>query len=49
MRTGRSWFDPARLRVRAYDVSIEPADPGPVETFAVTVEERRIVVDVPGG
>jgi len=48
LRTGRSRCEPSRLRTRAYDVSIEPADPGPVETFAVTVEARRIVVDVPG-
>ena len=24
LRTGQSWFDPNRVRVRAYDVSVEP-------------------------
>jgi 3-phenylpropionate/trans-cinnamate dioxygenase ferredoxin subunit len=24
--TGRSWFDPARTRVRAYEATVEPAD-----------------------
>jgi 3-phenylpropionate/trans-cinnamate dioxygenase ferredoxin subunit len=62
IRTGQSWFDPARVRVRRYDVTIEAqqplaADPvlqaglerGPyvAETYEVTVERRRIVVDVP--
>jgi len=25
IRTGKSWFDPQRIRVRSYDVSVEPA------------------------
>jgi nitrite reductase/ring-hydroxylating ferredoxin subunit len=25
--TGRSWFDPERTRVRAYEATVEPADP----------------------
>ena len=28
IRTGQSWFDPARVRVRSYDVTLEPALPG---------------------
>lgn len=28
IRTGQSWFDPKRVRVRSYDVAVEPADPG---------------------
>jgi nitrite reductase/ring-hydroxylating ferredoxin subunit len=24
--TGRSWFDPARMRVRAYEATVEPGD-----------------------
>jgi len=26
IRTGQSWCDPERLRVRRYDVSVEPGD-----------------------
>ena len=26
IRTGQSWFDPARVRVRRYEVMVEPAD-----------------------
>jgi 3-phenylpropionate/trans-cinnamate dioxygenase ferredoxin subunit len=63
IRTGQSWCDPARLRVRAYPVSVEPgaallADPdspipghvkGPyvAETYAVSVEDAYVVVEVP--
>jgi 3-phenylpropionate/trans-cinnamate dioxygenase ferredoxin subunit len=28
IRTGQSWFDPARVRVRRYEVAIEGAQPG---------------------
>ena len=66
VRTGQSWFDPARVRVRRYDVSVEPEEPeepidaapapapglvqGPyvAETYSVTLEQRNILVDVPG-
>ena len=65
VRTGQSWFDPAHVRVRRYDVSVEPepvvdmpADsapspglaPGPyiAEMYPVTLEQRNILVDVPG-
>ncbi len=64
VRTGQSWFDPAKVRVRRYQVTLEPEDavagaegalapglePGPyvAETYAVTVERRNVVVDVPG-
>ena len=27
IRTGQSWFDPRKVRVRSYDVSVEPAPP----------------------
>lgn len=33
VRTGQSWIDPQRLRVRRYDVSVEPAAP-PAEAAA---------------
>jgi 3-phenylpropionate/trans-cinnamate dioxygenase ferredoxin subunit len=66
LRTGQSWFDPARVLVRKYEVSVEPGEqlvdevqrppgmeglePGPyvAETFAVSVEQRYVVVDVGG-
>ena len=47
--TGRSLFNPHRVRVRAYEVSVEPPsgveeeDPS-VETYAVTVEADLIVL-----
>ena len=28
IRTGQSWFDPRRVRVRSYDVTLEPVQPG---------------------
>lgn len=39
VRTGRSWCEPKRLRVRTYDVS--------VETYPVEVREENVIVDVP--
>ena len=45
---GRSVFNPHRLRVRAYPVTVEldePEDPS-IETFPVTVERGRVVVHV---
>jgi 3-phenylpropionate/trans-cinnamate dioxygenase ferredoxin subunit len=42
---GRSIFNPHRLRVRSYDVTIETDDPDPsIDTFPVTVERGRVVV-----
>ena len=54
VRTGQSWCDPARLRVRRYEVTVEEAAPAPgmvkgpylVETFPVSVEGSDLVVDV---
>ncbi len=44
---GRSVFNPHRLRVRSYEVTIEPEDEDPsIETFPVTVERGRVVVHV---
>ena len=50
LRTGRSWCDPKRLRVRNYAVSVEPGTklvegPYVAETFPVTVEDEYIVVE----
>jgi 3-phenylpropionate/trans-cinnamate dioxygenase ferredoxin subunit len=51
IRTGQSWFDPKRVRARAYKATIEPGSelvkgPYVAETFPVQVEENYIVVDV---
>ena len=50
--TGRSVFNPHKLRVRAYAVTVEPEeedeDPS-IETFPVDVQRGRLVVHVPGG
>jgi 3-phenylpropionate/trans-cinnamate dioxygenase ferredoxin subunit len=44
---GRSVFNPHKLRVRSYQVTIEPDEPDPsIETFPVTVERDRVVVHV---
>jgi nitrite reductase/ring-hydroxylating ferredoxin subunit len=55
LRTGQSWFDPDRWRVRRYDVEIEnaPLDssatvegPYQAETYPVTVGERYVVIEI---
>ncbi len=51
IRTGQSWCDPNDTKVKAYDVTLEPGEalargPFVAETFAVTVEESYVVVDV---
>lgn len=59
IKTGQSWFDPRRVRVRSYEITVEPEPaetpaagraPGPyvAETYKVDVERRNIVVDIPG-
>ena len=59
LRTGQSWFDPAGVRVRSYEVRLEPADNTPgessgrekgpyvAETYPVSVERQQVVVEVP--
>jgi nitrite reductase/ring-hydroxylating ferredoxin subunit len=52
VRTGRSYCDPRRLRLMQFPIAIEAgADvvegPYVAETFAVTVEDEYIVLDVP--
>ena len=45
--TGRSVFNPHKVRVRTYEVTIEPAEEDPrVETFPVTVEDGLVLVHV---
>lgn len=56
VRTGQSWCDPARLRVRRYEVSVEDLSEAPapgmvkgpylVETFPVTVEGSYVLVEI---
>ena len=45
--TGRSIFNPHRIRVATYDVTVE-ADDERVETFPVTVDNGLVVVHVGG-
>jgi 3-phenylpropionate/trans-cinnamate dioxygenase ferredoxin subunit len=50
IRTGRSWCDPQRLRVRNYAVSVEAGTtlvegPYVAETFPVSVENDYVVVE----
>jgi nitrite reductase/ring-hydroxylating ferredoxin subunit len=51
IRTGQSWFDPKKVRTRAYKTSVEPGSelvkgPYAAETFSVKVEENYIVIDI---
>ncbi len=48
VRTGQSWFDPQKTRVKRYPVSVEAGErvPGPyvAERYEVSVEDDRYVV-----
>jgi len=51
IKTGRSWCDPRRLRVRTYEAAAAPGaalveGPYVAETFKVTVERDYVVVEV---
>jgi nitrite reductase/ring-hydroxylating ferredoxin subunit len=52
LRTGQSWFDPERTRVRRYPVSVEAGSPertqGPyiAETYPVAIEAQLLVVEI---
>jgi 3-phenylpropionate/trans-cinnamate dioxygenase ferredoxin subunit len=47
LTNGRSIFNPHKVRVRAYPVTVEPDDEDPsVTTYPVTVERGRVVVQV---
>ena len=52
IKTGQSWFDPNKVRVRPYPVSVESDvsgyQPGPfeAETYPVAVEQSYVVVDL---
>ena len=50
IRTGKSWCDPARLRVRQYQVVVKPGaelveGPYRAESFPVRVEDNYVVVE----
>ena len=50
IRTGQSWCDPSRLRVKTYPVSVEAGGelvkgPYVAETYRVTVEDDYLVVE----
>ena len=46
--SGRSVFNPHKIRVKSYPVTVEPEDEEDpsVETFEVTVERGRVVVHI---
>lgn len=44
--TGRSIFNPHRVRVATYEVTVEAADAEQVETYPVTVDDGLVVVHV---
>jgi nitrite reductase/ring-hydroxylating ferredoxin subunit len=51
MRTGQSYCDPERIRVRSYPVEIKAGDslargPYVAETFPVRIEQSYVLVDV---
>ncbi|MEO3388464.1 Rieske (2Fe-2S) protein [Mesorhizobium sp. CAU 1741] len=50
IRTGRSYCDPARTRVKSFDVSVAKGDriegPYQAETFKVTQEEDYVILEV---
>ena len=52
LRTGQSWFDPQRTRVRSYPVSVEAGSAtlarGPyiAETYPVTIEAQYLIVEI---
>ena len=62
IKTGQSWFDPVKTRVRTYPVSVEAvsnepevidpetglvAGPYMAESYAVSIEQQMVYVDVP--
>jgi nitrite reductase/ring-hydroxylating ferredoxin subunit len=46
IRTGRSWFDPDRTRVRSYPVSVRPGEELVAETYPVSVRDEYVVVEL---
>jgi len=51
LRTGKSWCEPDRTKVRSYEARVEPGaafteTPLEAETFAVSVDKQYVVVEV---
>jgi 3-phenylpropionate/trans-cinnamate dioxygenase ferredoxin subunit len=51
IKTGQSWFDPKRTKVRTYDVKVEAGEhlvkgPYVAETFNVAIERDYVVIEV---
>ncbi len=46
LTNGRSIFNPHRIRVRPYDVTVEPEDPQ-IETYPLSVERGLVVLHLP--
>jgi 3-phenylpropionate/trans-cinnamate dioxygenase ferredoxin subunit len=51
LRTGKSWCDPQRLRVRNYEATVTPGSrlvEGPYEatTFPVTVDDEYVTIEI---
>ena len=51
IRTGKSWCDPRRVRVKSYEVGVEAGDaliegPYQIDTFPISVENRYVVLDL---
>ena len=51
IRTGRSWCDPQRTRVKSYDVAVVPGSklvegPYKAEVFPVSIEQNYVIVEV---
>jgi len=51
IRTGKSWCDPARTRVKSFDVSVTKGGalaegPYQAETFPVSIDEDYVVVEI---
>lgn len=59
VRTGQSWIDPQKVRVRRYETFVEPAEelagemagfakgPYVAETYSVSVDDNLVVVEIP--
>jgi nitrite reductase/ring-hydroxylating ferredoxin subunit len=50
MRTGQSYFDPERVKVRTYPVAVEPGEtlakgPYVVESFPVRIEDAYVIIE----
>jgi len=51
LRTGKSWCDPARTRVKSYDVAVEQGaslieGPYQAEVYKISVDEEYIVLEL---